>query len=255
MLGPWSVRAVFAAHEGGDPALTVVDGQHDPVADPVDQRAVAVAGAGQAGGEQLEVGEPLPVQVPDQLGPPGGCVPGQGRVQSAAGQVPRRPGPGRLLPVVVPRRGDGLPRPAQDGGGVHLLFRCGGDQRQVGPPARRSPRRVRPARPAGRATRPLCRRRLRRRQGVGARAGRAAGAGPDRRGPAARPGRGPGRGGTVRGRRGADVQQQAGGVLVRPQGVQGAGEDPGGVRGQPRGDRRKAIWHGHYPSWSRRRVR
>jgi hypothetical protein len=69
------------------------------------------------------------MEVVDQCGPPRRCVPGEVGVQAASGEVLVCPGCGCLLPVVVPRRGDGFPRPIQRGGGVHLLFRGSGEQR------------------------------------------------------------------------------------------------------------------------------
>ena len=101
-----------------------MDGQHDPVGESVDQ-AVEVAGAGRAGGEWFGAGESLCLEVVDQLGPPCGCVPGEGGVKSAAGQVLRCPGPCGVLLVIGPCRGDGFPCSTKGAGGVDL-FGCGG---------------------------------------------------------------------------------------------------------------------------------
>jgi hypothetical protein len=69
-LSAAAVAGAGAADEPDDVAVQVVHGEHDPVAEHVDQPAGAGAG-GQPGGEQLGVGELKPAQVVDQPGPRG----------------------------------------------------------------------------------------------------------------------------------------------------------------------------------------
>jgi len=82
------VVGVAAADEPEDPAVRVGDGEHDPVAEPVDE-ASGGGGGGQAGGEEFGVGDPAVVEVLDQGGPAGGGV--AGGVVGVAGQVGAEP--------------------------------------------------------------------------------------------------------------------------------------------------------------------
>ena len=64
-----------AAGDEPEHGVAVVDGQDEPVAEPVDESAGA-GGGGEPDGEQLVVVDAAPAQVVDQVGPARGCVPG-----------------------------------------------------------------------------------------------------------------------------------------------------------------------------------
>ena len=126
-----------------DDLVVVVDGEHHPVAEPVEESAVAGVG-GEAGGEQLVVaGAALP-EVVQEAGPAGGCVPdGEPRVVVQVGtepveEIPGGPGAavaggeereGVAVELQDPPAGDrfGLPDVQRQGHrvrGVRVVRRC-----------------------------------------------------------------------------------------------------------------------------------
>ena len=101
-----------AASDEAEDLVVVGDRQDDTVAEPVDQGPGAGPG-GQAGLEELVVGDAAPAEVVDQGGPAGGCVPGGDvRVGAPAGQslVEVGPGPGGVDPVAVEVHRHGVDR-------------------------------------------------------------------------------------------------------------------------------------------------